>query len=115
MLVVLWEDAHSQGPHMQLLAAAADMGAARRFAQEADMRPPEKGDRVSRGDPLYAVAMSQPGELLWRADANPDHLDGFEAKPWRSGVEAARRFRDDDVRRYTGVVQAARERRKHRK
>ncbi len=114
MLVVLWEDAHHAGPWMQLLAALSDMGAARRLAEAADVQPPEKRHRLMRRHPLYEVALARPGELLWRADEDPNHLDGFEDKPWRTGTDSARAFRQADVDRYNRVQDAARERRKQR-
>jgi len=112
---VLWEDAHFAGPWMQLLSAVSDMGEARRLAEAAGLQPPTKDSRLARGHPLCDVALQHPGQLLWRADADPDHCDGFNDKPWRLGVEEARRFRDQDVERYTRVVEAVKERRKVRR
>jgi creatinine amidohydrolase/Fe(II)-dependent formamide hydrolase-like protein len=115
MLVILWEDVHHAGPAIQLLVAVSDMGEARRIAEAADVEPATKTNRIERKHPLYEVAASRPGELLWRSDEDPNHRDGFAGKPWKAGAESARAFRQADVDRYIDIVEAARERRKHRR
>ncbi len=113
MVVVLWIDCGPFGPWTQLLAAVPDMGEARALADQADVRRPEKQERIDRKHPLYDVAMQHAGELLWRLD--PDHLDNFEGVPWQVGAPAARRFLDAEASRFNAVRQAARERRHHRR
>lgn len=114
-MVLLWTDVQPYGPAIQLLAAVDDMGQARRLAKEADVPPPGKFNRLHRSDELVDVALSHPGELLWRADEHPTHRDGFEDKPWRLGASAVRNYRDADVARYHSTVAAARERRRRRR
>lgn len=115
VLVVSWVDATIAGPWIQFLASVSDMGEARSLAATAGTPAPTKDDRLDRKDPLYAVATEHPGVLLWRYDGDPDHLDGFEDKPWHTGADEARRFRLADVERYKSIQQDARERRKHRR
>ena len=115
MLVVSWVDATVAGPWVQFLASVSDMGEARSLAATAGTPAPSKDDRLDRKDPLYAVAMEHPGVLLWRYDEDPDHLDGFDDKPWHTAADEARRFRLADVERYNSIQQDARERRKYRR
>lgn len=116
MLVVRWSDCSAWGPQVEFLACVADMGEARRLAAQADAPPPTKQDRIDRRDPVYELAVTRAGVLLWRPDAAIRGDERAHEPPaWREGAAAAKAFRTEDAARYNEIQDAARERRKHRK
>lgn len=109
MTVVLrWYEWSAFGPEFELLCHVSDMGEARELARQAELDfVPQKSDRLSRADPLAAMAVKHPGQLLWRVvDADSQ---------WFVGAAEVATIRNAAVERFHQIRDAARRRRRKRR
>jgi hypothetical protein len=116
-ITVRWVEAAPWGPSLEFLCQVADMGEARVLAAMAGTEwMPSKRDRLSRNDPLAALAAQHQGELLWRAvAANQTRVPQPEPEQWQLGAESARALRAGDAAAFTAITAAAQDRRHRRR